>query len=158
MLAELDAPPPLLEDARLRERCFGDWEGLTWDSIEASRAEEVSRARQDPTYCIPGGGESRDELLARALTFLDELAALARAHTGTPRSRSVLLVTHSATAVAIIKHVLGLPPEAKRTFEVRNLALNEIACADVSAAPPTRWVLRTLGDCAHLEGTGDAVA
>jgi broad specificity phosphatase PhoE len=63
-----------------------------------------------------------------------------------PPDAAVLCVSHSATATALIKHVLGLAPGARRSFEVRNLALNEIYLTSKG------WLLRTLGDTAHLEG------
>ena len=90
-----------------------------------------------------GGGESRSQLLDRALGFLD---ALPRIHADEAR---ILIVTHSATSTALIKHVLGLRPEQRRSFDVRNLAINTI---ESDSEDPTCWMLRTLGDCAHLEG------
>ena len=153
VIGQLDKPPELCDDDRLRERCFGAWEGLRWDTIQTTYAEELKQSQDDPTYAIQGGGESRAEVLARALAFLNELA---RTH---GRGDRVLLVTHSATATVIIKHVLGLRPEARRSFEVRNLALNEIECrvdpAKIVDGEPIPWMLLTLGDCAHLEELED---
>ena len=141
--AELNAAPSIVEDERLRERSFGDWEGLPWATIQLERAEELKLSLQDPAYAIPGGGESRSQLLDRALGFLD---ALPRIHADEAR---ILIVTHSATSTALIKHVLGLRPEQRRSFDVRNLAINTI---ESDSEDPTCWMLRTLGDCAHLEG------
>ena len=141
--------PPLREDARIRERSFGAWEGLVWSDIQRDYADELHISQDDPTYAISGGGESRLECLERVLAFLDELVLVHGPH------ESVLVVTHSAIATSIVKHVLGLRPEQRRSFGVQNLGLNEIECkpaADAGASPS--WVLRTLNDCAHLDGLG----
>ena len=73
VLDELEAAPELVDEPRLRERCFGVWEGLQWSTIEAEHAESLKRAQSEPDYAIPGGGESRQETLERALGFLSSL-------------------------------------------------------------------------------------
>jgi broad specificity phosphatase PhoE len=84
-------------DARLRERSLGTWEGLTRDEVVRRHPEEYAHwlagreAHQD-------GGESRAELAERVT------AALAATEGGT-----VVLVTHSATAMALTGRLLGLP-------------------------------------------------
>ena len=139
--------PPLKEDVRLSERHFGAWEGLVWSTIQRDFAEELRISQDDPTYAISGGGESRLACLERVLDFLDELQRV-HAH-----NESVVIVTHSAIVTSIIKHVLGLRPEQRRSFEVRNLGLNEIECdLRARADKPPIWMLRTLNDCSHLEG------
>ena len=142
ILAELPDAPPLQEDTRIRERAFGSWEGLVWATIQSERAEELARADKDPHYAISGGGESRSATLERALSFMQ---GIADQHGGT--SDSILIVTHSATATCLIKHVLGLRQEQRRSFEVFNNALNEF---EYDAAREA-WRLLTLGDRAHLD-------
>jgi glucosyl-3-phosphoglycerate phosphatase len=85
-------------DPRLRERSLGAWEGLTRDEVLRLHPEEYAHwlagreAYQD-------GGESRAELAERVT------AALAAAAEG----GTVVLVTHSATAIALTGRLLGLP-------------------------------------------------
>ena len=143
VLDELEAAPELVDEPRLRERCFGVWEGLQWSTIEAEHAESLKRAQSEPDYAIPGGGESRQETLERALGFL---SSLPERHTAS--DDNVLLVTHSGTATSLIREVLGLRPDGPRRFEVRNLALNELKFDREKGV----WLLRTLGDVAHLQG------
>jgi glucosyl-3-phosphoglycerate phosphatase len=84
-------------DPRLRERSLGAWEGLTRDEVVRRHPEEYAHwlagreVHQD-------GGESRAELTERVT------AALAATEDGT-----VVLVTHSATAMALTGRLLGLP-------------------------------------------------
>ena len=88
---------PVTLDPRLRERSLGRWEGLTRDDVGRLHAEEYAHwlaGREDR----PAGGEPRSALADRAV------AALAGASGDT-----VVLVTHSATAIALTGRLLGLP-------------------------------------------------
>jgi probable phosphoglycerate mutase len=95
-LAELVGLPVIL-DRRLRERSLGEWEGLTRDEVVRRHPEQYAYwlAGRD---VLPHGGEARAELGERAL------AALAGAE-----GETVVLVTHSATAMALTGRLLGLP-------------------------------------------------
>jgi glucosyl-3-phosphoglycerate phosphatase len=95
-LAELTGLPVIL-DRRLRERSLGEWEGLTRDEVIRRYAEQYAQwlaGRDAPQR----GGETRTELGERVL------AALAGAEGDT-----VVLATHSATAMALTGRLLGLP-------------------------------------------------
>ncbi len=95
-LAQLTGLPVLL-DRRLRERSLGEWEGLTRDEVSCRYPEQYAQwlaGRDAPQR----GGEARTELGERAL------AALAAAEGDT-----VVLATHSATAMALTGRLLGLP-------------------------------------------------
>jgi glucosyl-3-phosphoglycerate phosphatase len=95
-LAELLGLPVML-DRRLRERSLGAWEGLTRDEVVRHHPEQYGHwlaGREAHQH----GSETRDELGERAL------AALAGVEGDT-----VVLVTHSATAMALTGRLLGLP-------------------------------------------------
>ena len=62
----------------------------------------------------------------------------------------MLIVTHSATAVCLVKEVLGLPQGSRRSFNLINLAINEMQY-NYDQPEGQRWMLQTLGDTAHLE-------
>jgi broad specificity phosphatase PhoE len=94
-LAELlDLPVAL--DTRLRERSLGAWEGLTRDEVVRRHPEQYEQWVAGRDAHQPG--ESRAEVGERVL------AALAEA-----RGDTVVLVTHSATAMALTGRLLGLP-------------------------------------------------
>lgn len=147
ILSQLSEPPLLLEDSRLRERAFGNWEGKTWSAVTSTYGAELERSNRDPDYAISGGGESRKETLERALQFLEHLVSTHRA------DDCVLVVTHSATAACLIKEVLGLRQDQRRSFEVRNCALNVLR----HNADTNEWSLSCLGDCAHLGSEGSVL-
>jgi broad specificity phosphatase PhoE len=95
-LAELLGLPVVL-DPRLRERSLGSWEGLTRDEVGHLHPEDYGNwlagreAHQE-------GSESRAEVGDRALAALSAAAG-----------ETVVLVTHSATAMALTGRLLGLP-------------------------------------------------
>jgi broad specificity phosphatase PhoE len=88
----------LTVDARLRERHLGHWQGLTRADVEARYPEEYADwlAGRDVTR---RGGESRQEVAARALSLLREL----------PEVELTVLVSHGATAMCLTAALLGLP-------------------------------------------------
>ena len=90
-------PMPVTVDARLRERSLGHWEGLTRDQVQSTYPDEFAdwRAGRDISR---RGGETRDEVAARALAAFTEQA---------PVETSVL-VTHSATAMALTNALIGI--------------------------------------------------
>lgn len=95
-LSELVGLPVIL-DQRLRERSLGEWEGLTRDEVVRRHPEQYARWLAGRDAPQPGG-ERRAELGARSL------AAVAGAE-----GETVVLVTHSATAMALIGGLLRLP-------------------------------------------------
>lgn len=84
-------------EPRLRERSLGHWEGLTRDEVEVRYPDEFADwiAGRDVSR---RGGETRDQVAARALAAFDEL----------PGGALCVLVTHSATALALCTRLLGL--------------------------------------------------
>lgn len=78
----------IIVDKRIRERCFGDFEGRVYDKITE---QEWKKFNENPkTY----NAETRKELFDRAKEFLGELKA--------NKSGNVLVVTHGGTMKAIL--------------------------------------------------------
>ncbi|MEO6702976.1 MAG: histidine phosphatase family protein, partial [Jatrophihabitantaceae bacterium] len=96
-LGALAGLPPT-EDARLRERNLGHWQGLTRDEVAERYPQEFADwlAGRDVTR---RGGESRKEVAERALELVDEL----------PQVQVTVLVSHGATAMCLSAALLGLP-------------------------------------------------
>jgi 2,3-bisphosphoglycerate-dependent phosphoglycerate mutase len=93
-------------DARLRERSFGSWEGLTHDEI----VERRETATPD--------GETVDEVRDRVLEAIQEIAA---AHSG----EQVLVVSHGGALNALWHHALGERIERWANCAVYKLALRD---------------------------------
>lgn len=86
-----------IAEPRLRERGLGHWEGLTRDEVAARYPDEFSDwlAGRDISR---RGGETREQVAERASAAFREL----------PDVETVVLVTHSATAMALCSALLGM--------------------------------------------------
>jgi glucosyl-3-phosphoglycerate phosphatase len=114
-------------DKRLRERSLGHWEGLTRDEVASRYPDEFADwvAGRDVTR---RGGETRAEVAARARAVVDEL----------PEVELAVLITHSATAMALSADLLGLPQEPHVFGPLANCHWSELRCAHAVSV----WQLR----------------
>ncbi len=130
---------PVLTDARLRERAFGDFEGHSFAALEPVHAEDCARWRhRDPDWGAPGGGETLRGFHAR---IRDAVLELARRHPG----QTLALVTHGGALDCLYRQATGQEPQAPRTWELRNAAINRLlVCED-------RVSLVGWNDCGHLD-------
>lgn len=120
----------VIED--LRERCWGESQGLTWPQI---------RARWDvPTYAdlhrVPG----MEALEAVRERSWDAMAALLDRH----EREVAVCFSHGGTIGQIIAHVLGLPPGEPPGIRVANASVTVIEGAS------TTPLLTGLNDVCHL--------
>ncbi len=98
---------PVRVDARLREISVGEWSGLTAEQAAARFPDEEAAWRRGEDV-RRGGGETYEEVGARALGVLADLAA-----EGLPGPDGLaVLVLHGGTARALIGRLLDLPPSA----------------------------------------------
>ncbi|GAA3947176.1 histidine phosphatase family protein [Actinoplanes auranticolor] len=96
-------------DERLRERSFGQWQGLTMTEVMATRPEEYARW-QAGADVIGGDVETLDDLGKRVAD------ALQAAADRVPPGSTVVVATHGAAARSGIGHLLGWPREQLRTL------------------------------------------
>jgi broad specificity phosphatase PhoE len=117
-------------DARFRERGLGHWEGLTRDEVAERYPDEYADwlAGRDVSR---RGGESREEVAARALAGFADL----------PAAPTAVLVTHSATAMAVTNALLGIAQSMHPLGPLANCHWSELY-TDVSDGPDRRWRLR----------------
>lgn len=104
-------------DPRLRERHFGDWQGLT--NAEARSAYPQVWARWRRGESADGAGiEDIDTLRERALKAMTDAAAL---------GGTVVVVTHGGTAKQAMGSMLGWPPDvSSRVMALMNCHWAEI--------------------------------
>ena len=141
--AELLVPPHghrVREDAALRERCYGVFEGLSREEIAARYPDaRIASGAASPDY-TPPGGETQDEFTERVIRAFDRIA-------GENAGDRVLVVTHGGVVTAFARYVLGVPPNAPRRFDIGNTSLS-LFYRDHERG----WMVRFLGDVSHLEG------
>ena len=117
---ELDLP--LGERSWLRERGFGDWEGLTADAIPA---EALARFWSDPVGYTPPGAEPFPAFHARVLNGWRDLLQDPAPHT--------LIVTHGGVVRLLVAEALGMPQDALLLLEV------PYACRTRLRIPAAPW-------------------
>lgn len=106
----IDTARPLAEalgisvhvERALQELDFGEFEGLSYDELAATRPELYRRWMTEPTTVRFPGGESYTDLRRRAVAFLDEIL---RRH----RGECVAVVSHGGVLRAILAHCLSIP-------------------------------------------------
>jgi 2,3-bisphosphoglycerate-dependent phosphoglycerate mutase len=122
---------------RLRERLYGAWEGLTAAEIEARYPEQYSQWRTRSTDFAPPQGESRGQLLTRALA---EFQTIARRHT----REMVVVVTHGGLCYGLINHILGSVDGDRREFTFGNASIHRLEVTG------DRWSVLSMNETAHL--------
>lgn len=126
-------------DARLRERAFGEWEGLTGAEIEERWPDEfrVWRSGKDPRR---HGAESRAEVAERMSEAIVE-------HAGrTPTGGTLVLVSHGAAITLGMVRLLGLDAVSWRGIFGLHNAHWAVLRASAGEGRP-RWALE-----AHNQG------
>jgi alpha-ribazole phosphatase/probable phosphoglycerate mutase len=87
----------VIADERLREICFGDWEGATLQEMRAAFPKRFTLSANDPAIALAPGGESVLALAQRTNEFAQEVNRLF------PHG-NVLVVTHGLALATLICH------------------------------------------------------
>lgn len=98
----LELPAPIA-DARLRERGFGCFEGLTREECAARFPEAWERYHLDRRW-TPPGAEVHEDVVARVLRAMNEIAG--RLSEG----QSALVVSHGGTMRSFMHAITGAAP------------------------------------------------
>lgn len=105
LAAKLFSQQTIIEEDRLMELNFGDWEGRAWNSIDTKVLDVWGNNFLTQS---PPNGECFNELLYRANHFTDELLS------GT--NTKVAVVTHSGIMRAFLVRFLNIP--ANKVFSL----------------------------------------
>jgi broad specificity phosphatase PhoE len=133
---------PILE-AGLREIDHGHWEGLRRADVQQMYPEEYAAWERDPLNVAPEGGETGQQVLARALPVMNDVILR---HAG----QSVLVVAHKATNRLLIARWLGFDLRTYRDrIEQLPACLNLL---DFKSPDEARLVL--LNDVSHYDLAG----
>jgi broad specificity phosphatase PhoE len=139
-------------DARLAEMDYGEWEGLTYAEIEALDLPRRRRWEADPATEHCPGGESGNEVAARARAFLAD-AIDRREADGSPGR--ILVVAHATFNRILLCVALGVPVrDFRRRFrqDPANLTVLRLP-GDLDAGA----LLQLANDTAHLGMTPPAL-
>lgn len=95
---------PVKVDVRLRETHLGQWQGLSVAEVEQSWPGAIAQWRSDPAWAPPGG-ESRVDVVRRAMPVVDELDA----ELDGPSSATAVAVAHGGMIAGLVSGLLALP-------------------------------------------------
>ncbi len=110
---------PVQTDAELRERCFGRFEGLTYDEVEQGWPQDALRWRQrEPDFSV-GGGESLTDFSSRCVAAVARLAA---AHPG----QLIAVVAHGGVLDCLYRAAAGMGLRDVRTWALGNASINRL--------------------------------
>jgi probable phosphoglycerate mutase len=110
----------VVPDEGLRERCFGLFEGMTFDEVDELWPEHAQSWRKRvPEWRPPEGGESLLQLRDRVTRTLTALAAR---HPG----EQIAVVAHGGVLDALYRVATGQDVAAPRTWELPNAAINRL--------------------------------
>lgn len=109
-------------DARLAERAYGVWEGLTWEERLARDPEESHRwqARLEPNI---EGYESHADVVVRMREALDEWLPVAH-------GADLVFATHGSSARMLMLSLLGLPTDTHTLGNLENAAWSRLRPVD----------------------------
>lgn len=168
---------PVEVDDRLRELDYGRWEGLTYEEIEARDPELRAHWESDPATTHSPGGESGDEVAARALSFLVDLLTVecgspatrrrhapdpggARGHVSERQAeiegeRRVLVVAHGTFNRVLLCVALGIPVRDYRRRLVQDRANLTVLRYEPGDGPDGAQLILA-NDVGHLRVPGEA--
>lgn len=131
----------LRQDARLRERHFGDWQGKPWEQIEIEYPELVQKYTEDRFATrISPDAENFLDMNDRVLPCLNEICSRHPEET-------IAITAHSGTTRVVIAEAMNMPLQSIFTFE------QDYCCMNIIDYYPTGRVrLKTLNFTTHIEG------
>ena len=113
---QIDAQP----HEGLNDISYGTWQGMEVSEVAQRWPEELSRWHSAPHTMRPPGGETLQEVQARAV---DALHAIVHAH----HHGIVALVTHDSVTRILLGHALGLPLGSYWALSPSPCGISEVA-------------------------------
>lgn len=106
-------------EPRLRERAFGNMEGMSFAEIEATLPAQAKRWRERDPEFEPEGGES-------LLTFRDRVTGVAAELAARHPGELVVLVAHGGVMDVLYRAATRQGLQAPRTWQLGNAAINRM--------------------------------
>lgn len=110
---------PVVFDERLREVCFGVWEGRPVEDVWRTDTDTIAAWSRDPTSVTPAEGEPLVDVAARVNACFRELI-------GAYRGQRLLLVTHGGVIRVLLSQVMGMPLSCAGRIHVPYAALSTV--------------------------------
>ena len=124
-------------DERLREISFGNWEGMSYQEINAQSPGLLEKWMNDPAHVSPPNGETLSELALRVKSAVDEMKFQ-------HAEQTVLLVTHGGVIRTLLCLSLGIDLNRHMQFESATGSLSELSFYEEGA------ILNLFNGTSHL--------
>ncbi|MBI3721859.1 MAG: histidine phosphatase family protein, partial [Fimbriimonas ginsengisoli] len=131
---------PLRLDPALRERSFGDWEGLTFEDLFQRSSQDQVRLGLDAFHVRPPGGESFADVWDRLGAIVEQLFSA---------EGDRLVVGHGGANALMLARLLKGSLETSRAFRFGNASLSEL-----QRRPDGLFQLVRYNDTSHLTLAG----
>ncbi len=128
---------PFVQDSRLREMNFGNWEGLSLKQIINSDKLKFDQWRNHPSLVKFENGESIYDVKERALDFFNDIYSKYE-------DSNVLLVSHGTFIKVLIIALLDADMDLYKNLKQDNTAVNIIKLVN------KRPVLKLFNDTCHI--------
>lgn len=129
-------------DARLRERCYGAFEGLLYDDIDGHFPQAFAQWHARELHARFPAGERQAETLhefsARAVAVVTELA---QRHD----NEKIIIVSHGGVLDCVYRAAYGMDLLVERQFDMKNAAINRLHWNG------TQMTVLQWADVAHLD-------
>lgn len=107
---------PFITTPNLRERHYGEWQGLTRAEVESRYPHLYTELRAGSILVRPPSGECDQEVLVRVASFLNEILPLGS-------DKSILIVAHSVPLRVAICCLLGASLAMASCLRISNASL-----------------------------------
>ncbi len=134
---------PVEPDTGLRERGFGELEGLTYQQIDERWPEMAQRWRSRDVDFQPPGGESLRSFYDRCVGAATRIAS---AHARHQPAGALALVAHGGVLDCLYRAASGVALQAPRSWVLGNASINRLLYT------PQGFTLVGWNDSAHLDG------
>lgn len=128
----------VIQDIRLRERNYGNWEGLTSEEIQTSDYENFMKYHLDPAMYSPSGGETGIEVFSRVTYFLSEIL-------NKHKNGNIAIISHGGTIAHLLSALLNATPSTASSLRFDNCSITEVHCLENG-----RKKLIRFNDTSHL--------
>lgn len=120
----------VINDKRLMELDFGDWELQAWDAIPRDIFDHWAH---NYAHTAPPNGETFSQLQQRGIDFLNEILS-------NPSAENIAIVTHGGMIRALLAHVLNMPLKGLFRFNIDYGSITQLEFGSTGTVPKINFV------------------
>ena len=114
LAANWDNEVPVIGDSGLRERNYGQWQGMTWDDAYACDPENFHHLIEQPDTYRPPEGETTTEMQTRIVSWHNEIIS-------SYQNDKVIAISHSGPIAALAGWITKTPATQWETWMLKPL-------------------------------------